>query len=527
MGVYEDIIGARCALGMEFGSTRIKAVLIDSACAPIASGSFDWENQLSDEGYFTYPLEEAEAGMQAAYAALKESVRRQYGVPLRSLAAIGISGMMHGYLPFDEDGALLTPFRTWRNTNTARAAHALSEALNCNIPLRWSVAHLYQALLNGEAHTRRIAHLTTLAGYIHRRLTGQNVLGIGEASGMFPVDGRDYDPALLEKADALLRAQGLETPLKALLPPVLLAGENAGALSGEGALLLDPTGELLPGIPFCPPEGDAGTGMTATHSIAAHTGNVSAGTSIFAMTVLDRPLRRAYPEIDVAATPDGKPVAMVHANTCTSELDAWVRLWGEIASAAGAPLPKSALYDLFYQKALEGDADCGELVSFNFHAGEPVCGVENGCPMLLRRPQATLNASNLARCQLYASMAALRMGMDLLRGEGVSPRTLVGHGGLFKTPLVGQRLMAGALDIPVTVLENAGEGGPWGMALLASYMAARRDGQSLEDYLDRVFAAFDASTQPPDPADRAGFSAFMADYRRALPLAREAGALWQ
>lgn len=512
-------------LGIELGSTRIKAVLIGPDRTVVASGAHDWKNRQED-GYWTYHLDDVWAGVQDAYAELAADLQAKHGVPLTSVGALGISAMMHGYLPFDAQGRQLIPFRTWRNTTTGPAAAELTELFGFNIPQRWSIAHLYQAMLNGEEHVKDIAFLTTLAGYVHWRLTGEKVLGVGEASGMFPIDSAacGYDAAMMRQFDDLLQAHELQYRLEDILPRVLCAGEAAGVLTAEGAKLLDPTGALRPGVPLCPPEGDAGTGMVATNSVAPRTGNVSAGTSVFAMAVLEKPLSKVYPEIDLVTTPTGAPVAMVHCNTCTSDLDAWVKLLGEMAGAAGAALAKPALYDLFYEKALEGEADCGGLVSYNYYSGEPVTGLAEGRPLLVRRPDARLTLANLARVQLYAAMATLKLGMDILiEGEGVRLDTLYGHGGLFKTPVVGQRLLAGALGVPVAVMETAGEGGPWGMALLAAYMLEKRDGETLERYLaDRVFAGAKGSAEPPQEVDRAGFARFIEDYKKGLAVEKAA-----
>ena len=509
----------RTALGIELGSTRIKAVLIGPDHTVLASGAHEWENRL-ENGCWTYPLDEVWAGVQAAYAKLAAAFAAQYGTPPTAVGAMGVTGMMHGYLPFSRNGAQLAPFRTWRNTTTGPAAAELTELFGFNIPQRWSAAHLYQAMLNGEGQVKDIAFLTTLAGYVHWRLTGEKVLGVGDASGMFPIDSAacDYDAAMVRRFNGLLQAHELAYRLEDILPRVLRAGEAAGVLTAEGAKLLDPTGTLRPGVPLCPPEGDAGTGMVATGSVAPRTGNVSAGTSVFAMAVLEKPLSRVYPEIDMVTTPAGAPVAMVHCNTCTSDLDAWVKLLGEMAGAAGAALSKQALYELFYKKALEGEADCGGLVNYNCYSGEPVAGLARGCPLFVRRPDARLNLANFARAQLYSAMATLKLGMDiLLEGEGVPLDTLCGHGGLFKTPIVGQRLLAGALGVPVAVMETAGEGGPWGMAVLAAYMLNRRKGETLERYLaDRVFAAAKGSIEPPQETDRAGFARFMERYKKGL-----------
>lgn len=513
----------KASLGIEFGSTRIKAVLVNEQNTAVASGAHDWENRL-ENGIWTYTLGDIREGLQDCYAKLAADVKEKYGVPLKRLGAVGISGMMHGYMVFDKAGNLLAPFRTWRNNIAEKAADELTEILGYHIPARWSAAHLYQAVKAGEKHVKDVDFLATLAVYVHYLLTGKKVVGVGEASGMFPIDSAScaYDGAMLAKFDAL--AQDMPWRLADILPRVLRAGEAAGALTAEGARLLDPSGALRPGVPLCPPEGDAGTGMAATDSVAPRTGNVSAGTSVFAMLVLEKPLSKVYPEIDMVTTPAGAPVAMVHCNTCTSDLDAWVKLLGEMAAAAGAPLAKPALYDLFYEKALEGEADCGGLVSYNYYSGEPVTGLAEGRPLMVRRPDARLTLANLARVQLYAAMATLKLGMDILfAGEGVRLDTLLGHGGLFKTPVVGQRLLAGALGVPVAVMETAGEGGPWGMALLAAYMLEKRPGETLEQYLaNRVFADAKGTVQRPREEDCAGFARFMEDYKTGLAVERAA-----
>ena len=477
------------ALGIELGSTRIKAVLIGPDHQVAASGAHDWENRW-EGGFWTYRLEDVWAGVQDAFARLAGDFRGKYGVPLTHVGAMGISGMMHGYLPFDREGNQLAAFRTWRNTTTEAAAAELTELFGFNIPQRWSVAHLRQAVRNGEEHVARVDFLTTLAGYVHWRLTGRRVLGVGEASGMFPIDSAagTYHAGMLALFDQKAMGGPLPCPLGEVLPQVLTAGEDAGELTPEGALLLDPTGVFRPGVPFCPPEGDAGTGMAATNSVAVRTGNVSAGTSVFAMVVLEHPLRAVHPELDLVATPAGRPAAMVHVNTCTSDLDAWVRLLGQAAEAAGKPLTRDEQYALFYRAALQAEPDAGGLVSFNCYSGEPVAGLETGRPMLVRRPDARLTLPNLARAALYAAMAALHMGMDiLLQDEGVRLDSLLGHGGLFKVPVVGQKLLAGALGVPVTVRSTAGEGGPWGMALLAAYLAEKTGGETLEFINIRIF----------------------------------------
>lgn len=515
------------SIGIELGSTRIKAVLIAFDGSVLASGAHDWENRFED-GYWTYHLDDVWAGIQDAYARLAADYKAKYGEELRQVGALGVSAMMHGYLPFDEAGRQLAAFRTWRNTTTDPAAKALTERFGFNIPQRWSIAHLYQAMLNKEPHVTEIACLTTLAGYVHWQLTGEKVLGVGEASGMFPIDSAagDYDAGMLASFDELLKAAFLPYTLRDILPRVLAAGDDAGRLTEAGAKLLDPTGTLAPGAMMAPPEGDAGTGMVATNSVAARTGNVSAGTSVFAMAVLEMPLSGVYPEIDMVTTPTGRPVAMVHCNTCTSDLDAWVKLLGQMAEAAGAPLAKPALYDLFYQKALEADVDCGVLVNFNYYSGEPVTGLDEGRPLFVRRPGAKLTLANFVRAQLYSTMATLKLGMDiLLEKEQVKLDSLLGHGGLFKTPLVGQKLLAGALGVPVSVMETAGEGGPWGMALLSLYRlrCIEGDAPALEDWLNTaVFGEVAGNTQTPDEADQAGFAAFIRDYTACIPVEKVA-----
>ena len=513
------------SLGIELGSTRIKAVLAAPDGTVLASGAHDWQNRL-EGGYWTYHLDDVWAGIQDAYAQLKADYRSRYGQPLQTVGALGVSAMMHGYLPFDKAGHQLAAFRTWRNTTTLPAATALTERFHFNIPQRWSIAHLYQAILNGEEHVRDVAFLTTLAGYVHWQLTGKKVLGIGDASGVFPIDSArcDYDAVMLASFDELLAQNGLPYHLRDLLPTVLCAGQDAGSLTEAGARLLDPTGDLPAGIPVCPPEGDAGTGMAATNSVAARTGNVSAGTSVFAMVVLERPLQQVHPEIDMVTTPDGRPVAMVHCNTCTSDLDGWVSLLGEMTAAAGVALTKTQLYTLFYQKALAGAPDCGGLVSFNYFSGEPVTGLTEGRPLFVRRPDADFTLANFARAQLYACMATLKIGLDILFGqERVTVDNLLGHGGLFKVPVVGQKLLAGALGVPVSVMQTAGEGGPWGMALLAGYRLHRQAGQTLEEYLrDAIFANAEGSTVQPDAADSRGFAAFLQQYTRCLAVERAA-----
>lgn len=516
------------ALGIEFGSTRIKAVLVGADARPLASGSHDWENGLVD-GLWSYDEDMVWEGLRAAYRDLADDVERTHGTTLRTVGSMGVSAMMHGYLALGADGGLLVPFRTWRNTSTGPAARELSELFRFNIPLRWSIAHLHQAVLDGEEHLRDLASLTTLAGLVHERLSGRHVLGVGDASGMFPIDPQtcDYDRARLDAYDEVLAGHGLDLRLRDLLPEVLVAGEDAGVLTEEGGRLLDPSGTLGAGVAMCPPEGDAGTGMVATHAVGPRTGNVSAGTSVFAMVVLERELRDVHPELDVVTTPEGFPVAMVHSNNGTSEWDQWVGVFSRFARAAGLDLPRHTVHDLLYAEALEGPPDGGGLLAYNFLSGEPIVGLDRGRPLSTRSPHGPLSLASFTRTQLMTVFGSLRLGMDiLLDDEGVRLDGLHAHGGLFKTPVVAQKVMAGALRTPVTVGTGAGEGGPWGMALLALYRAHRKELGSLSEFLDRaVFAGTGTTTIEPDPEDVAGFEAFMERYRAGLPVARAAGAL--
>ena len=495
-------------LGIELGSTRIKAVLIDEAHAIVKTGDATWKSSL-ENGVWTYHMDEVQAGLRAAIKSLGE-------LP-GTISAMGVSGMMHGYLAFDQNWNLLTPFRTWQNTMTGQAAEALTEAFGFNIPQRCSVAHLYQAILNREYHVRDIAHITTLAGYVQFLLTGENAVGIGEASGMFPIDSStlDYDAAMLDQLDALVTHYGFGWRVRDVLPKVLVAGEAAGSLTETGS---DYLGGLLPaGISFCPPEGDAGTGMAATNAVAPRTGNVSAGTSIFSMVVLEKPLSKVYPEIDMVTTPSGAPVAMVHCNNCTNDMNAWVSLLGETAKLFGTEVSTGELFTKLYEKSLEGDADCSGVLTFNYLAGEGVTHLDEGRPMVVRKPESKFTLSNFLRSQLYATMATLKIGMDILAGEHVAIDSLTGHGGLFKTPVVGQKYMAAACHAPVTCMQSAGEGGPYGMALLAAYMLQKEDGQTLEDFLSRkVFADVTRTTLAPDAEDEIGFDRYLAQYRAAL-----------
>ncbi|WP_210508518.1 xylulokinase [Naasia sp. SYSU D00057] len=520
----DAIAAGRATLGIELGSTRIKAVLLgDHPGVVIASGGSEWENRFVDR-LWTYSLEDVEAGLQAAYADLAADVQQRYGVALEGFGAVGVSAMMHGYLAFGSDDELLVPFRTWRNTNTERAARALTERFGTNIPLRWSVAHLYQAVLDEEPHVPQIRHLTSLAGYVHWRLTGRKVLGIGDASGVFPIDvaAADYDAELLRRFDELAAGTPLERPLRELLPNVLVAGEPAGNLTREGALLLDPSGALQPGAVLCPPEGDAGTGMVATGAVAPRTGNVSAGTSIFAMVVLERPIEGVHEEIDLVTTPSGDAVAMVHCNNGASELGAWVGLFGRFATALGAPADPDAVYGALFREALEGDADAGGLLAYNTLAGEPILGLPEGRPLVVRTPDSSLTLANFVRAQLYSVFGALSIGMEVLHAEGVVLERMMAHGGMFRTAGVAQRFLAGALDAPVAVAHTAAEGGAWGIAVLASYVGAA-DGTDLDTYLRlTVFADTEIDTAEPDPADVAGFAAFLDRYRAAIPVERAA-----
>lgn len=510
-------------LGIEFGSTRIKAVLINKEHEPIASGSHGWENRL-ENGIWTYSLQDIWDGIRDCYTRLSEDVRERYGIELKTAGSIGISAMMHGYMAFDKGGNLLAPFRTWRNTSTGEAAEKLTRLFGFNIPQRWSIAHLYQAVLNGEEHVPRIDFITTLAGYIHWQLTGEKVLGIGDASGMFPIEDstRQYDGRMQKIFRDLIADKGFEWDLAGILPKILPAGAGAGALSKEGARLLDPSGALEAGIPMCPPEGDAGTGMVATNAVRKRTGNVSAGTSVFAMTVLEKPLSRVYPEADMVTTPSGEPVAMIHCNNFLGDIDAWVKLLGDAAKAMGAEFDTDKLYNTLYNSALEGDADCGGLLSFNYISGEHITGFSEGRPLFARLPEAKLSLPNFMRAHLYSACASLKIGMDILFKENVKLDSMTGHGGFFKVPVVGQRIMAAVMGTPVNVMKTASEGGPWGMAILAAYMKNNR-GEGLADYLsDSVFAGAECSVVKPDDADVAGFEAFVERYKAGFAVERAA-----
>src|SRR5688500_230929 len=509
----------------EDGIRDYKVTGVQTCALPISSGSYGWENRY-ENGIWTYSLEDVWTGLQESYRSLNSEVSEKYNTSLKTIGAIGFSAMMHGYMAFDKHGNLLVPFRTWRNTMTGQAAEKLTDLFQFNIPQRWSIAHLYQAILNKEAHVGDINHLTTLAGYVHWKLTGQKVLGVGEASGMFPIDSKtnDYYERMLKLFNECLETENSPWKLQDILPKVLVAGDAAGVLTEEGTKLLDPTGALQAGIPLCPPEGDAGTGMVATNSVAERTGNVSAGTSVFAMIVLEKALSKLYPEIDMVTTPTGKPVAMVHSNNCTSDLNAWVDLFQEFTDALGVEMSESKLYETLYTKALTGDADGGGLLAYNYVSGEHITHLEEGRPLFVRTPESRFTLSNFMRVHLFSALGALKIGLDILfEQEQVKIDQVLGHGGFFKTKEVGQKIMAAAMNVPVSVMETAGEGGAWGIALLASYMLHKSANQSLETYLsDKVFAGENGLTITPDRKDIDGFTIFMERYKRGLVIERAA-----
>ena len=523
--VKHIIESGKAILGIEFGSTRIKAVLIDSANNPIAQGSYEWENQLVD-GLWTYSIDTIWKGLQDCYADLRKNVKAEYDCDIKQLAAIGISAMMHGYMAFDKEQNILVPFRTWRNTNTAKAAAELSELFHFNIPLRWSISHVYQAILNGESHVDKIDYLTTLAGYIHWQLTGKKVLGIGDASGMLPIDStsNNYDATMVSKFDQLIEPRHLGWKILDILPEVLCAGKDAGVLTEEGAKKLDPSGSLQAGVPLCPPEGDAGTGMVATNAVRQRTGNVSAGTSSFSMIVLEKALSQPYEVIDMVTTPDGSPVAMVHCNNCTSDLNAWVNLFRQYQELLGVPVDMNEVFGKLYNHALEGDADCGGLIAYNYISGEPVTGLSEGRPMFVRSANDHFNLANFMRANLYASVAVLKIGNDVLfKDEKVQVDRITGHGGLFKTKGVGQRILAAAINSPISVMETAGEGGAWGIALLAGYLVNNEEKLTLADYLDqKVFAGNTGVEIAPTAEDVAGFDKYIETYKAGLAIEQAA-----
>jgi len=523
--VKSTITSGKAILGIEFGSTRIKAVLVGEDNAPIASGSHEWENQLVDN-IWTYSLDAIWSGLQDAYTQMTKDVKNQYGVEVEKLGGLGFSAMMHGYMVFDEKDELLVPFRTWRNTITGPASEELTKLFNFHIPQRWSIAHLYQAVLNGEEHVPQIKFQTTLEGYIHWKLTGEKVLGIGEASGMFPVDmnTKDYNQTMVEQFDNLIADRNFTWKLRDILPKVLVAGENAGTLTAEGAKLLDVSGKLQAGVPVCPPEGDAGTGMVATNSVKVRTGNVSAGTSVFGMVVLEKDLSKAYEEIDLVTTPTGYPVAMAHCNNCTSDLNAWVGLFKEFAQAFGMEVDMNKLFGTLYNKALEGDPECGGLLAYNYFSGEHITGFDEGRPLFVRTPESKFNLANFMRVHLFASLSVLKTGLDILfKQENVKADKIYGHGGLFKTKGVGQGILAAALNTPVSVMETAGEGGAWGIALLASYMVNKEEGETLDDFLvDKVFHGDTGTEMKPNPEDVKGFDEYLKRYTSGLAIEKAA-----
>lgn len=519
------VMSGQTVIGIELGSTRIKTVLIGADNIPIASGSHDWENNYVNN-IWTYSLEDIWKGVQSSYRDMAGNVKEQFGVTIQKTGAIGFSGMMHGYMVFDEDENLLTPFRTWRNNITGQASEALTKLFNYPIPQRWSIAHLYQAILNQEEHISRIRFLTTLAGYIHWKLTGRKVLGIGEASGVFPIDLKtnDFNKQMIEQFNEVASGRHLPWRLENILPTVLVAGEKAGELTVAGAKLLDVTGQLQPGVPLCPPEGDAGTGMVATNSVAVRTGNVSAGTSVFAMIVLEKELSKVYPEIDLVTTPAGKLVAMAHSNNCSSDYDAWIGLFAEFSKALGMDIDKTKLYETLFEMALQGDPDCGGLLAYGYISGEHITHFEEGRPLFVRSSDSNFNLANFMRVNLFTALGALRTGLNILfEKEAVRVDEILGHGGFFKTRGVGQKIMAAAVNGPVSVMETAGEGGAWGIALLAAYMIHRKENESLEDFLkQQVFAGRQGSTVAPDAKDVAGFNQFMKRYTRGLVIERAA-----
>ncbi len=525
MGAKECIASGKAVLGIEFGSTRIKAVLVDENNKPIASGAHDWENRL-ENGIWTYSLDDIWTGLQDCYKKLTEDVEAQYGEKLVKLGAIGFSAMMHGYMAFNDKDELMVPFRTWRNTITEEASTKLTELFHYHIPQRWTIAHLYQAILNGEAHVPDLKFVITLAGYIQWKLTGEKIVGVGEASGMFPIDiaTGQFNEKMIGQFDAAVADKGFSWKLKDVLPAVYTAGQQAGALTAEGAKLLDPTGILQAGIPFCPPEGDAGTGMAATNSVAQRTGNVSAGTSVFGMIVLEKDLSKVYDAIDLVTTPDGSLVAMVHCNNCTSDLNAWVNLFKEYSELMGMKVDMNELYGNLYRKALEGDDDCGGLLAYNYFSGEHVTGFNEGRPLFVRTPDAKFNLANFMRVHLFTSLGALKTGFDILfTEEKVQVDEILGHGGLFKTKGVGQSILAAAMNAPVSVMETAGEGGAWGIALLASYMIHKGADESLPAFLDsKVFAGQKGEKMEPKESDVKGFNDFMKLYSAGLAIERAA-----
>ncbi len=521
LNAKSTIESGKAILGIEFGSTRIKAVLIDEENKPIAQGSHTWENQL-ENGLWTYSIDAIWNGVQDCYADLRANVNKEYGIEIENLAAIGVSAMMHGYMAFNDKEEILVPFRTWRNTNTGKAAAELSELFVYNIPLRWSISHLYQAILNKEEHVKDITFLTTLAGYVHWQITGEKVLGIGDASGMLPInpETKNYSAEMVKKFNNLVAPYGFGWTLEDILPKVLLAGENAGCLTEKGAKLLDVSGHLKAGVPVCPPEGDAGTGMVATNAVKQRTGNVSAGTSSFSMIVLEKDLSKPYEMIDMVTTPDGSLVAMVHCNNCTSDLNAWVNIFKEYQELMGIPVDMDEIFGKLYNNAMKGDADCGGLISYNYFSGEPVTGLEEGRPLFVRNASDKFNLANFMRAHLYASVGVLKIGNDILfNEEKIKVDRITGHGGLFRTQGVGQRVLAAAINSPISVMETAGEGGAWGIALLGSYLVNNDKKQSLADFLDeKVFAGNTGTEVSPTAEDVEGFNKYIENYKACIPV---------
>lgn len=525
MNAKESIMNGKAALGIEFGSTRIKAVLVDENCETLAVGGFHWENQLVD-GIWTYSLDAIHSGLQACYAAVAKDVKEKYDLPLKKVASIGISAMMHGYMAFNEKDELLVPFRTWRNTMTEEAAAKLTKEFQVNVPERYSISHLYQAILKKEDHVKDITFFTTLAGYIHWQLTGQKVLGVGDASGMFPIDckTKDYDEDKIVKFDRLVEPYHFDWKLKDILPKSLVAGQEAGTLTAEGAKMLDPTGTLEAGAPMCPPEGDAGTGMVATNSVKVRTGNVSAGTSVFAMIVMEEELKKLHTEIDLVTTPVGDLVAMVHCNNCTSDINTWVNLFKEFAEAMGMEVDMTELFKVLFQVALKGEPDCGGLLAYNYFSGESITGFDEGRPLFVRHANDNVSLANFMRVHLFTALGALKNGLDiLLKEEKVPVDKIYGHGGFFTVPVAGQKIMAAAMDTPVTVMDTASEGGAWGIAVLAQYLAVNKDNESLADYLsNKVFVGQSGTTLEPDAEDVKGFDDFLVRYNKGLAVERAA-----
>lgn len=515
----------KTALGIEFGSTRIKAVLVDYDGNVLAVGIHDWENSFIDN-IWTYSLQEVHEGTRSCYTSLRKDVEEKYGITPKTYGALGVSAMMHGYIALDKDKKQLAPFQTWRNTNTQVAADELTELFRFNIPLRWSIAHLYQRVLDKEEHVKNIDTVSTLAAYIHLMLTGKHVIGIGDAAGMFPIDSTtyDYDQEMADKFDVLMSRYNYSWKLRDIFPKVLVAGEDAGILTKEGAAFLDESGNLQAGIPMCPPEGDAGTGMVATNSVAPRTGNVSAGTSTFAMLVLEKSLSRLYREIDMVTTPSGFPVAMSHANNGTSDLNAWVGIFGEFAKLYGIKTDTGELFEKLYTNSLNGDADCGGLIAYGYYSGENITMINEGRLALLRTANSNFNLANLMRVNLYTSLGAVKLGMDILmKDEGCKIDRLMGHGGFFKTKGVGQRYLAASVNAPVTVMDTASEGGAWGIALLAAFLADKKEGEKLEDYLEeRVFKNMSGQTIEPDKADVDGYEVFTERYKKGLSIEKAA-----